>query len=268
VPETADHRIPQANLQQSYTERVQPAGDTTPRISLIIPAYNEAQLLPRLLDSVDAARAAYGGAVEVIVADNASTDATPEIARQRGCRVVAIAKRAIAAARNGGAAAARGEIVAFTDADGQIHPRTFHVLDAAVASGRIVAGATGGRFERWSPGLVATFVLFAPLALATGFDVGVVYTRRADFEAIGGYDESLLYAEDVAFLLALRRHGKSTGRRLARPWGARTIVSTRKFDRWGDWHFFTRMPAVGWRLLRDRSSAADFAREYWYRPDR
>ncbi len=144
----------------------------------------------------------------------------------------------------------------------------FVALDAAVASGRIVAGATGGRFERWSPGLAATFVLFAPLALMTGFDVGVVYTRRADFEAIGGYDESLLYAEDVAFLLALRRHGKSTGRRLARPWGARTIVSTRKFDRWGDWHFFTRMPAVGWRLLRDRSSAADFAREYWYRPDR
>ena len=247
---------------------MQPLEVETPHISVIIPAYNEAELLPRLLDSVDTARAAYGGTVEVIVADNSSTDATAEIARQRGCRVVQVEKRSIAAARNGGAAVARGEIVAFTDADGRIHPRTFLALDAAVASGRIVAGATGGRFERWSPGLAATFVLFAPLALMTGFDVGVVYTRRADFEAIGGYDESLLYAEDVAFLLALRRHGKSTGRRLARPWGARTIVSTRKFDRWGDWHFFTRMPAVGWRLLRDRSSAADFAREYWYRPDR
>ena len=163
---------------------------------------------------------------------------------------------------------ARGEIVAFTDADGQIHRRTFLALDAAVASGRIVAGTTGGRFERLSAGLVATIVAFAPIALATGFDVGVVYCPREDFEAVGGYDESLLYAEDVAFLVAMRRRGKATGRRLARPWRARTIVSTRKFDRWGDWHFFTLMPAVGWRLLRDPGSVADFAREYWYRPER
>jgi len=49
-----------------------------PRYSLIIPAYNEERLLGRLLDSVDAARATYGGgdAVEVIVADNAPTDRT------------------------------------------------------------------------------------------------------------------------------------------------------------------------------------------------
>ncbi len=142
------------------------------------------------------------------------------------------------------------------------------MLDAAIASGRIVAGATGGHFERWSPGLVATFALFAPIAMATGFDTGVVFCRRDDFAAIGGYDESRLFAEDVAFLLALRRHGKSSGRRLARPWGARTTISTRKFDRWGDWHFFTRMPAVAWRLLRDPQAATDFARQYWYRPER
>src|SRR5207249_845038 len=49
-----------------------------PRVSLIIPAYNEAAYLPRLLDSVDAARARFARgaeAVEVIVADNASSDA-------------------------------------------------------------------------------------------------------------------------------------------------------------------------------------------------
>ncbi len=246
-----------------------PQGETTtPRISLIIPAFNEAELLPRLLDSVDLARAAYGREVEVIVADNGSTDATAEIAGQRGCRVAAVEKRSIAAARNGGAAAARGEILAFTDADGVIHPRTFQAIDRAISSGKIVAGATGGRFERWSPGLVATFVLFAPIALATGFDTGVVFCLRNDFESIGGYDETRLFAEDVAFLLALRRHGKSSGRRLARPWGARTTISTRKFDRWGDWHFFTRMPALGWQLLKDPKAATDFAREYWYRPER
>ena len=77
---------------------MQPLEVETPHISLIIPAYNEAELLPRLLDSVDTARAAYGGTVEVIVADNASTDETAEIALQRGCRVARVEKRSIACA--------------------------------------------------------------------------------------------------------------------------------------------------------------------------
>ena len=62
-----------------------------PRITLIVPAHNEAGYLPRLLDSVDAARANYrhgANAVEVVVVDNRSTDSTAAIATDRGCRVV------------------------------------------------------------------------------------------------------------------------------------------------------------------------------------
>ncbi|MFB3110649.1 MAG: glycosyltransferase family 2 protein, partial [Gemmatimonadales bacterium] len=107
----------------------------TPRFSLIIPAYNEEAYLPRLLDTVGIARAAYRDgpdAIEVIVADNGSTDATAEIARASGCRVVSVAKRVIAAARNGGAAVARGALLAFTDADMRIHPETFNAIDEAM----------------------------------------------------------------------------------------------------------------------------------------
>ena len=64
-----------------------------PRCSLVIPAYNEARLLPRLLDSVDAARSRYKGSVQVIVADNASTDKTAAIAAARGCEVARVEKR-------------------------------------------------------------------------------------------------------------------------------------------------------------------------------
>lgn len=65
------------------------------RFSLVVPAYNEERYLPRLLDSVDTARQAYRGGpaqVEVIIADNASTDATARIARERGCRMAAVEK--------------------------------------------------------------------------------------------------------------------------------------------------------------------------------
>ncbi|HEY6225471.1 MAG TPA: glycosyltransferase, partial [Gemmatimonadales bacterium] len=81
-----------------------------PDISLVIPAYNEARFLPRLLTSLVAARdryAARGGAVEIIVADNMSTDDTEKLAAAGGARVVRVTERRIASARNGGAAAAR-----------------------------------------------------------------------------------------------------------------------------------------------------------------
>ena len=83
-----------------------------PKISLVIPAWDEAAYLPRLLDTVDAARKLYrhgSGRIEVIVADNDSTDETPQIAAARGCHVEHVPKRLIAAARNGGAGAARGD---------------------------------------------------------------------------------------------------------------------------------------------------------------
>ena len=212
-----------------------------PRYSLIIPAYNEERLLGRLLDSVDAARATYGrgDAVELIVADNASTDRTAVIAAMRGCRVIAVEKRVIAAARNAGARAARGEFLAFVDADAQVHPDTFVEIDRALADPRVVAGATGARLERWSIGIAFTYAMIVPIVFVTGMDTGVTFCRKEDFEAIGGYDESRLVAEDVAFLWALRRFGQTRDQRLARATRAKIVASTRKFDEFGDWHFFS-----------------------------
>ena len=118
-------------------------------ISLVIPAYNEARLLPRLLDSVDAAKLRYGKGVQVIVADNASTDATTTLALRRGCDVARVEKRCIAAARNGGARLAHGDTVCFIDADSSIHRDTFRAIDQALAQPGVVGGATGVYPERW-----------------------------------------------------------------------------------------------------------------------
>jgi glycosyltransferase involved in cell wall biosynthesis len=239
-----------------------------PRFSVVIPAFNEERYLPRLLDSLDVAREAYGGtdAVEVIVADNASTDGTARIAEERGCRVVRVERRVIAAARNGGAAVARGEIFAFVDADMRVHRRTFEAVDRALATGRAVAGASGVRLERMSPGLAVTWLMLIPMVVLTGMDTGVVFCRREDFAAVGGYDESRLVAEDVAFLLALRRLGRARGRRLVRLRGVKAVASTRKFDQFGDWHYF-RLMAEGVSHLAGRGGTA-FTDRYWYRPDR
>ena len=105
-----------------------------------------------------------------------------------------------------------------------------------------------------------------PMVLATGMDTGVVFCRRADFDAVRGYDESVLIAEDVAFLQALRRLGKTRGQRLARATRAKAVASTRKFDDHGDWHFFA-VVFNGVRYLVSRDLSA-FAERYWYKPKR
>jgi glycosyltransferase involved in cell wall biosynthesis len=239
----------------------------TPDISLVIPAWNEAARLPRLLESVAAARAAYpGGAdrIEVIVADNGSTDATAAIAAAAGCRVARVETRCIAAARNGGAALARAPILAFVDADSVLHPRVFAAVTAAMADPRTLGGASRVTMERWSPGIALSFALMVPMVWATGFDTGLVFWRRADFEALGGYDETRMLAEDVDFLWRLRRLGRARGQRLVRLRGVRTTTSTRKFDQYGDWHWFVQIPRLAWHLLRGRRAAEGFARKYWY----
>lgn len=242
-----------------------------PVISLVIPAWNEERYLPALLDSVDAARAAFregAGAVEVIVADNASTDATARLAEARGCRVVAVEKRAIAAARNGGAGVARGEILCFIDADSRIHPDTFNEVLATLGTGRFVAGASGVRLERWSLGILLTWCLLVAFVLLLKIDTGVVFCRREDFERVGGYNEDRLYGEDVQFLWELKRLGRSRGQSLVRLGRAKALASTRKFDKYGDWHYFTQMPRLALRWLRDPSASTAFARKYWYEDDR
>lgn len=244
-----------------------------PKISLIIPAFNEENYLPALLDSVDAARAHYSrgaGEVEVIVADNSSTDRTSEIARSRGCRVAQVTKPAIAASRNGGARIASGEIIAFVDADCTIHPQTFNVIDAAIASPEVVAGATGARFDRASLGIGLTTLIGEVLFLFANLDIGVVFCRRADWKNVGGYNEALLCAEDVDFLVALKKLGRPRGQRFVRAKGARATTSARKFDARGDWHYFTMGPPTAiYSMLFNRPAlqrqiGAARISEYWY----
>ena len=237
------------------------------RFSLVIPAYNEAALLPRLLDTIDVARSQYtggAGAIEVIVADNGSTDETAAMAERRGCRVAHVAKRMIGASRNGGAALASAPILCFVDADMQIHPNTFNAIDTAIRQPRVLGGATGVTPERWSAGIAVTYAMLVPFVWLTRMDTGVVFCRRDDFVRVGGYSESRHFAEDVDFLVKLTRLGWSRGQRLTRLRPVKAIASVRKFDRYGDWHYLTMMPMLALGTLRARSSGNGLARRYWY----
>jgi hypothetical protein len=238
-----------------------------PDFSVVIPAYNEANYLPYLLDTIDQARTCYKSstdAVEVIVADNNSRDDTAKVARDRGCLLTHVAKRNIASVRNEGAQLASGELLCFVDADMRIHAQTFNAVDRAMRAGKVVAGSTGIRLERMSIGIAMTYSVLLPAAWLTKIDTGVVFCRKVDFDEIGGYDESLSIAEDVHFLTSLRELGRGRGQTLARLPEVRALGSTRKWDQHGDWHFLKIM----WQILRAGGLNADqnvgLLNRYWY----
>ena len=88
-------------------------------LSIVIPCLNEARSLAGCVDDAVATLARHGIHGEVVVADNGSTDGSPEIAKAHGARVVQVPVRGYGSALRGGSLGARGTYVVFADADGQ-----------------------------------------------------------------------------------------------------------------------------------------------------
>jgi glycosyltransferase involved in cell wall biosynthesis len=243
-----------------------------PRFSIIVPAHNEEALLPRGLDAIDraitSAGLSAGLSAEVVVVANRCTDRTEAIAEAAGAVVVRDEHRNIAATRNSGVAASTGEIVVTIDADTIMHPNALLEVDRLASTGRYIGGGCRFVLERNSLGLaVTTFaVTLATTLTRTG---GVMYwCSREDFDAIGGFDEARRVGEDLDFAYRLRRHGRATKRRFRNLRDVPAIVSVRKFDTFGDWHYLTRFgTAIAHpRQLRDMLRGTDptFVDEYFF----
>ena len=183
-------------------------------ISIVIPVRNGARTLDACLA---AAGAAAGPGDEIIVVDDCSTDASAAIAARRPCRLVRLpAPRGAAAARNAGAAAARGEVLFFTDADCLLPAGALARAAAALAAAgeRAVLGGTydtAPADRGFFPAFQAVFVNFHETRRADDPDYVATHAlaiRAADFGACGGFDEGFLpILEDVELSHRLRRAG-------------------------------------------------------------
>jgi glycosyltransferase involved in cell wall biosynthesis len=164
------------------------------RFSVVIPAHNEARLLAKTLAAIHAAARDVEGPVEIIVVANRCTDATAAIARAADAIVVEDDSRNIAAVRNAGAAAATGDALLTIDADCLMSPLTFREIERLLRTERFVGGGTKVLPERWSAGIRATYVAVSVALFVTRLSGGLFWCRRSDFDAVGGFDESLLLA--------------------------------------------------------------------------
>ncbi|HEX2189569.1 MAG TPA: glycosyltransferase [Longimicrobiaceae bacterium] len=169
-----------------------------PRVSIVIPARNEAAHIGDCLDSIAAAvgeRLPY----EVTVVDHGSTDGTAEIARSRGVRVVHHPRGTVADARNTGVALSAGEVLAFVDGDVVVSAGwgrgLERMLDRFRARPRTIAGATPGITD--PPSWVERLWFDPAKRSAVNHLPGANMTiPRALFEELGGFDARLETGED------------------------------------------------------------------------
>jgi glycosyltransferase involved in cell wall biosynthesis len=178
-------------------------------LSFIIPAHNEEALIGETLRILRTSANAQGEPYEIIVVDDASTDRTAEIARAAGATVVQIDRRQIAASRNAGARAARGDIFIFVDADTHVFPPTIRAAVAAIRDGAVGGGASI-RLDAHTPLWARlTFVLLVWLMQVIHWAAGCfIFARRDAFEAVGGFDERYYATEELVLSRALKTRGR------------------------------------------------------------
>ena len=179
-------------------------------ISFIVPAHNEQTHLGRTLQAIHQSARVIGQAFEVIVVNDASTDATAEIAQQNDARVVSVNHRQIAATRNSGARASNGTRFFFVDADTIINSRAVASALRAMDKGA-VGGGGAARIDKNESVPLYVRLLLGLLAYApklVGFTGGAfMFCTREAFYATGGFNERLYWAEEGGFALALKRQG-------------------------------------------------------------
>jgi glycosyltransferase involved in cell wall biosynthesis len=190
------------------------------RLSIIVPAYNEQDYLPACLEHLlaEVRRCPDPSEVEILVVDNASIDATAEVARRvPGVRVIHEPNKGLTKARQAGLEAAAGELIGYVDADTRMPPgwiaqvlRTFerypHVV--CVSGPYIYYDA-----KHWQRAMVRLYwiLLASPAYWMTRYMVvgGNFAARRSALEQIGGFDtEIAFYGEDTNIARRLHAAGK------------------------------------------------------------
>jgi len=187
----------------------------TVRTSFHIPAYNEEKFVGRAVESVHRACRECGlGNYEIVVCDNASTDATSGIAAAAGARVVHETHRQIARARNAAAAASSGSWLIWLDADAILSAEVLRGTCEAFDSGVYCGGGAQVELEgaelSWSARRTVDGWnwLARTCRLAAG---SYFFSLREGWAATGGFNEAVYAGEEIGFSRTLKRWGRPRG---------------------------------------------------------
>ena len=206
-----------ASVRKAFAEVPLPPDLRWPRISVIVCTYNGHRTIRDCFEGL--LRLEYPN-FEVIVVNDGSTDATPEIAAEYGFRLISTENRGLSNARNTGLEAATGEIVAYLDDDARPDPHWLTYLATTFMSTSHV-GVGGPNIAPPGDGPIAECVANAP-----GNPVHILLSdqeaehipgcnmafRKAALQAIGGFDPQFCIAgDDVDVCWQLQQQGGTLG---------------------------------------------------------
>jgi hypothetical protein len=202
-------------------------------ISVIVPTLNEEKYLPSCLRSLR--NQDYEGDFEIIVADGGSTDKTLDVAEAMSDRVIVTRKCPVGAARNEGAKTAKGETVAFIDADTWASTGWLSAIKSALQDPRTI-GVTGPTLPYEGETLdVITYTFWTIylqrmlLSLAMPHVIGFNCAyRKQPFLLAGGFDEASVTSEDIRLARRMRKRGRIVFERKMS-----ALTSPRRFRRYG-----------------------------------
>jgi glycosyltransferase involved in cell wall biosynthesis len=236
-------------------------------VSFVIPAHNEELLIGATVAALHAgARYALGPAVqaghdyEIIVAADACTDRTAELAAAAGAVVVPVENRQISKTRNAGFRASRGKHLIFVDADTIATPDA--IAEAVTA---LDSGATGGGAGVHFDGDIPCWAKLTLEPILFGFRLMrwtggcFLFCTRAALEAVGGWDETVFAGEELYLCQMLK---KLHGRRKFIVIKSRVITSGRKLRAYSGWELTKISLAVVMKGRRGVSRREGL--ELWY----
>jgi len=174
-------------------------------ISIVIPAYNEEKYIAACIESV--LRHKTDDVIEIIVVDNASTDGTADVAASfPGVRVVREDQKGTGFARQRGFLEAKGELIAYIDADSRIHGHWFDIIQKEFQADETVVSLSGPfkyyDLPKWKGAIVYLWWMCCALPAywhrrfaALGANHVI---RRSALEKISGFDTTIpFYGDDT-----------------------------------------------------------------------
>lgn len=182
------------------------------KITVIIPAYNEEQYLPKTLQSLNELDRKPD---HVLVIDGGSTDNTAQIARELGAQALTVAHKGIGYARQMGLEAAKTDVVAYTDAD-TIQPKNWlSIIEEELAKPGV--SCVFGTFrvpDGWWPYRLYINV-FQPVLNQLYFWIGIpmapgqniAFWRKKGLD-VGGFPIDYKICEDIEMARRLKSAGK------------------------------------------------------------
>ena len=178
-----------------------------PDISVVIPFHNARKFFQEALQSV---KNQTLPPFEIIVVDDGSEEPERKFLENiQGFSIIRQENRGPAAARNTGIIAARGQFIAFLDADDLLFPNALASLYECLVSSPETGGAMGKVQLLWErpkenmPEKTEKLLNIPFFALLLGSSL----IRKKTIEEVGFLDENLRFGEDTDFFLRIREHG-------------------------------------------------------------